>query len=140
MIPDLTTLWVVFFLLLSMMVLNALVFKPILQVIDARSAAVRDARGLAESAAQTATSAATEYTQKLNTARGEVYRQMDDMRRTALDKRAAMLIATHATAEAEISAASQRVRLESTDARAALDRDASTLAGAIVARVLGRAS
>ena len=140
MIPDLTTLWVVFFLLLSMMVLNALVFKPILQVIDARSAAVRDARGLAESAAQTATSAATEYTQKLNTARGEVYRQMDDMRRTALDKRAAMLSATHATAETEISAASQRVRLESTDARAALDRDASTLAGAIVARVLGRAS
>lgn len=140
MIPDLTTLWVVFFLLLSMMVLNALVFKPILQVIDARSAAVRDARGLAESAAQTATSAATEYTQKLNTARGEVYRQMDDMRRTALDKRAAMLSATHATAKAEISAASQRVRLESTDARAALDRDASTLAGAIVARVLGRAS
>ena len=140
MIPDISTLWVVFFLLLCTYVLNALVFKPILQVIDARSNAVRDARELADSAAQKATSAAAEYDRTLNGARAEVYGQMDDMRKAALDKRAALINQTRATIGQELSTATSRVRQESAEASASLDRDASTLAGAIVARVLGRAS
>lgn len=119
--------------------LNTLVFRPILRVIDQRADAVRGARELADSAAQKATAAAAEYDQTLNVARAEVYQQMDDMRKAALDKRAAVLAATRATVEQELSAASARVQQESTEARAALDRDASNLAGAIVSRVLGRA-
>ncbi len=128
------------FLLFCIYLLNTLVFKPILQVIEQRAGAVRGARELAESAAQKASSAAAEYDQKLNTARTEVYRQMDDVRRVAMDKRAELLAGTRATVEQELSTATARVQQESKDARAALDRDASTLAGAIVARVLGRAS
>ena len=86
--PDITTLWVVGFLLLCTFLLNTMVFQPILRIIDARATAVRGAKELAESAAQKATAAAAEYDQKLNTARGEVYGQMDDMRKSALDKRA----------------------------------------------------
>ena len=137
--PDITTLWVVGFLLLCTFLLNTLVFKPILQVIDRRATAVRDAKELAESASQKAAAAASEYDQKLSTARGEVYRQMDDMRKVAMDKRASLLASTRATVEKELSAASAQVQQESKDARAALDRDASNLAGAIVSRVLGRA-
>ena len=129
-----------FFLLLCTYVLNTLVFKPILQVIDARSNAVRDARELAESAATKATSAAAEYDRTLSAARADVYAQMDDTRKAALDKRAAILNDTRATVAQELSTATARVRQESAEARATLDRDASTLAGAIVARVLGRAS
>jgi F-type H+-transporting ATPase subunit b len=138
--PDITTLWVVGFLLLCTFLLNTMVFQPILRIIDARTDAVRGAKELAESAAQKATAAAAEYDQKLNIARGEVYRQMDDMRKSALDKRATLLAATRSTVEQELSAASARVQQESKEARAALDRDASTLAGAIVSRVLGRAT
>ena len=138
--PDITTLWVVGFLLLCTFLLNTMVFQPILRIIDARTDAVRGAKELAESAAQKATAAAAEYDQKLNVARGEVYRQMDDMRKLALDKRATLLAATRSTVEQELSAASARVQQESKEARAALDRDASTLAGAIVSRVLGRAT
>jgi F-type H+-transporting ATPase subunit b len=138
--PDITTLWVVGFLLLCTFLLNTMVFQPILRIIDARATAVRGAKELAESAAQKATAAAAEYDQKLNAARGEVYRQMDDMRKSALDKRATLLASTRATVAEELSAASARVQHESKEARTALDRDASTLAGAIVTRVLGRAS
>ena len=138
--PDITTLWVVGFLLLCTFLLNTLVFKPILQVIDRRATAVRDARELAESASQKAAAASAEYDRTLSTARGEVYRQMDDMRRVAMDKRASLLAATRATVEKELATASAQVQQESKDARAALDRDASNLAGAIVSRVLGRAS
>jgi F0F1-type ATP synthase membrane subunit b/b' len=74
--PDITTLWVVGFLLLCTFLLNTMVFQPILRIIDARSTAVRGAKELAESASQKAAAAAAEYDQKLNTARRGV-RQMD---------------------------------------------------------------
>ena len=138
--PDITTLWVVGFLLLCTYLLNTLFFKPILRIIDERAAAVRGARELADSAAQKATAAAAEYDRKLNTARAEVYGQMDEMRKAALDKRAGVLASTRATVEQELKTATARVQQESQEARAALDRDASNLAGAIVSRVLGRAS
>ena len=138
--PDITTLWVVGFLLLCTFLLNTLVFQPILRIIDARAAAVRGARELADSAAHKATAAAAEYDQKLNAARAEVYRQMDDMRKSALDKRAELLASTRSTVEQELKTAMARVQQESHEARAALDRDAANLAGAIVSRVLGRAS
>jgi F-type H+-transporting ATPase subunit b len=138
--PDITVFWVIGFLLLCTYLLNSLVFTPILRIIDERAAAVRGARELADSAAQKATSAAAEYDQKLNTARAELYQQMDDMRKKALDKRAELLASTRATVEQELKTATARVQQESQDARATLDREASTLAGAIVSRVLGRAS
>jgi F-type H+-transporting ATPase subunit b len=140
LIPDLTALWVIFFLLLTTYLLNTLIFQPILKVIEARNKAVTDARDLAQSASERATAANNEYTQKLNAARSEVYRQMDDTRRAALDERAALLAETRASVERELSQATDRVKQQATEARATLDREADTLAGAIVSRVLGRAS
>jgi F-type H+-transporting ATPase subunit b len=138
--PDITTLWVVAFLLLCTYLLNTLVFKPILQVIDQRTNAVRGARELADSAAQKATAAAGEYDLKVNAARAEVYGHMDQMRKAALDQRAALLVSTRATVEQELKTATARVQQEKQAAREMLDRDAQSLAGAIVSRVLGRAS
>lgn len=140
MIPDISTLWVVVLLLLCTAILNALVFKPILKVVDQRTAAVRGARELAESAATKAAAAAAEYDRTLNAARAEVYQQIDDTRRAALEQRAALLAETRAAVQREAQSATARVSQESADARAALDREAVGLADAIVTRVLGRAS
>jgi F-type H+-transporting ATPase subunit b len=139
-IPDLSALWVIVFLLLTVYLLNTLIFQPILTVIEARTKAVSDARDLAQSAADRATAANTEYTQRLNAARSEVYRQMDENRRRAMDQRAALLVETRATVEQELAAATARVNQQAADARATLDREAEQMAGAIVTRVLGRAS
>jgi F-type H+-transporting ATPase subunit b len=139
-IPDLSALWVIGFLLTCTFLLNTLVFQPILRVIAARLQAVADARDLAQSASDRATAAATEYNQTLNAARSDVYRQMDDKRRGALDRRAALLADTRATVQRELNEATRRVKQQAEDARATLDREADTLAGAIVSRVLGRAS
>ena len=140
MIPDISTLWVVFFLLLCTALLNTLVFQPILKVVDQRTAAVRGARELADSAATKAAAAAAEYDQKLNAARATVYKQIDDTRRAALEKRAALLADTRAAVEREAKAATARVSQESADARSALEHEATGLADAIVTRVLDRAS
>lgn len=140
MIPDISALWVIAFLLLTTYLLNTLIFQPILKVIAARTEAVTGARELAQTAADRATAANTEYGQQLNAARSEVYRQIDEKRRAALEQRSALLAETRATVEQELAGASTRVRQQAADARATLDREAESLAGAIVSRVLGRAS
>ena len=137
---DLSALWVIVFLLLTTYLLNTLIFQPILKVIEARAKAVSDARDLAQSAADRATVANTEYSLQLNAARSEVYRQMDEKRRAAMDQRAALLGETRAAVDRELAGATARVKQQATDARATLDREAESMAGAIVSRVLGRAS
>lgn len=140
MTPDLSTLWVVFFLLLCTVLLNSLIFKPLLQAVDQRSGAVRDARELAESASRKAMDASAQYDRTLNAARAEVYTHLDETRRAALEKRAALLAETRAEVEQQSHAALARVQQDSATARETLDREAAALAGAIVTRVLGRAS
>jgi F-type H+-transporting ATPase subunit b len=140
MVPDISTLWVVFFLLLCTVLLNTLIFQPILKVIDQRTAAVRGARELAESAATKAAAAAAEYARTLTAARAEVYTQIDETRRSALEKRAQLLSDTKSAVERDARSATAVVAQESAAARTSLDREASQLANDIVTRVLGRAS
>jgi F-type H+-transporting ATPase subunit b len=138
-IPDITSLWVIFFVLTTVLLLNTLVFKPILGVIEARLKAVTDARALAESAAERTSAAAAEYDTQLTAARSSLYREMDDKRRAALEKRAAIVGETKAVVERELKDASERVKQQAAAAQASLDHEADALAGAIVSRVLGRA-
>jgi F0F1-type ATP synthase membrane subunit b/b' len=63
---------------------------------------------------------------------------MDDMRRTALDERAAILSKTRAEAEAEIAAASAKLHAEAEEARRRLSAEADSLGAAIAERILGR--
>lgn len=140
MIPDLSALWVIAALLTCTYLVNTLVFQPVLRVMEARLQAVADARALAQTASDRAAAAMTEYSQKLNAARTEVYRQMDDKRRSALESRAALVGETRAAAERDLAEATARLQQQTAEARASLDREADALAGSIVSRVLGRRS
>ncbi len=140
MIPDISTLWVVFFLLLCTWLLNTLIFQPILKVIDARAAAVKGARDLADTAAARAADATARYDAEVSAARAEVYAQIDATRKAALDRRAQMLAETRTLVEQETKEATATVARESAAAREALERDAHDMSRAIVMRVLGRAS
>ena len=138
--PDLSVLAVIVLLLTCTVLLNTLIFKPVLRVMGARERAVRDSRELAESAAQKAAAAAVEYDRTLGLARADVYRQMDDTRRAALEQRATLLAQTRTDVEHELAQATQRVQAQSSEARARLEQQVGDLAGDILKRVLGRAS
>jgi F-type H+-transporting ATPase subunit b len=137
-IPDLSVLWVIALLMLCVFVLNTLVFKPILHVSESRARAVRDARELAASAAQKAAEASANFDRTLSAARAEVYTQMDEARRVALDKRSAILTDTKRETERALADATARLSGQAAAARASLERDAEALAADIVSRVLGR--
>jgi F-type H+-transporting ATPase subunit b len=137
-LPDLSVVWVIFFVLLLTAVLNGLLFKPLIRVMEERQRAITSAREMAERSAQEARRAAAEFDRKTGEARAELYAQMDQMRRTALDERAAIMTRTRAEAEAEIAAASAKLQAEAEEARQRLSADADALGAAVAERILGR--
>jgi F-type H+-transporting ATPase subunit b len=138
LLPDLSVVWVIFFVLLLTIVLDKLLFRPILRVIEQREHAITSARELAERAASDARAASLEFDQKMSGARAEVYRQMDEMRRAALDERADIMARTRAEAEAEIAAAAATLDADVEDARRKLSADADALGAVVAERILGR--
>jgi F-type H+-transporting ATPase subunit b len=136
--PDLSVLWVIFFVLLLTILLDRLLFRPLQRVMHERAEATRSARELAERSASEARAAALEFERKTAAARAEVYRQMDDMRKTALAERTEILTQTRAQAEADIAAATSRLQAETEEARRRLAADAEALGGAAAERILGR--
>ena len=69
MIPDLSVLWVIFFVLLAVWVVNRLLLKPLLRVMHEREHAAASARALAEKAAADAAAAAADFEARTNAAR-----------------------------------------------------------------------
>jgi F-type H+-transporting ATPase subunit b len=137
-LPDLSVLWVIFFVLLLTVILDRLLFKPILRVMAERERAITSARELAERSASEARAASEEFERKTTAARAEVYRQMDEMRRAALTERADILSRTRADAEAEIASATAQLEAEVDRARRTLTAEAEALGTAAAERILGR--
>ena len=138
MFPDVTVFWVVFFIFLTGVIFNGLILRPILRVMSEREGAVKSARELAESAAAQARTATAEFEARIQAARGDIYREMDEKRRRALARRAELLAETRATVQTEIVGARESLQKQAAAARARLEQDANGLAGDIVERVLGR--
>ena len=125
-------------MLLLSVILDRLLLRPLTQVMQQREGAIRSARDLAESSRAKAQAAADEFESKTRAARAEVYRQMEDKRRAALDRRAEIVAATRAEVDKTANEATERIRAQADAARTQIDRDADALATTIVERVLGR--
>ena len=138
MLPDLSVFWVIFFVMLLTVIIDRLLLRPVLRVMQAREGAIRSARELAEKSANQARAAAAEFDQKTTAARAETYRQMDEMRRAALAQRSEEMARTRAEAEAQVAAASQRLAAETEEAKRRLELDADALGAAVAERILGR--
>jgi F-type H+-transporting ATPase subunit b len=137
-LPDLSVVWVIGFVLLLTAILNRLLFKPVLKVLAERERATASARALAEESAAQARAAAAEFERKTREARAELYAQMDEMRRDATNTRLQVLAETRAEAEAEVATASARLKAEADEARRTLSADAEALGAQVAERILGR--
>jgi F-type H+-transporting ATPase subunit b len=137
-IPDLSVVWVILLVLLLIGVLNRLLLRPMTRVMAERDGAIRSARELAEASQARALAATEELEARTRAARGDVYRQMDEKRRDALERRAQLVAGTRSEVERATADAKQRVRAQALAAREQLDRDADAIATTIVERVLGR--
>jgi len=137
-LPDLSVVWVIGFVLVLTVVLDRLLLRPVTRIMKAREDAIGSARELAETSRARAQAAMDEFDAKTRAARAEVYRQMEDNRRAALATRAELVAATRGEVERSMGEAAVRLQTQAAAARAQLERDADVLAGSIVERVLGR--
>ena len=138
MLPNVSVLWVIFFILVLTFVVDRMLLRPVLGVIRRREEASESARELARRSAAEAQAASAEFDRKTTAARAEMYREMDEMRRTALARRAEIVAATRAEAEAQVTDAVKRLDEEAAEARRKLQADAQVLGAAAAERILGR--
>ncbi len=138
MLPNLSVLWVIFFVLVLTFVLDRLLLRPVLDVIRRREETSASARELANRSASEAQAAAAEFEEKTNAARAQIYREMDDMRRAALMHRAEVAARTRAEADAQIAEATKKLQAEAQDARHRLESEAQALGTQAAERILGR--
>jgi F-type H+-transporting ATPase subunit b len=138
MLPNLSVLWVIFFILVLTFIVDRLLLKPVLGVIRRREEAIESARELARRSATEAQAAAAEFDRKTTAARAEMYRDMDEMRRAALGRRAEIVAETRAEAEAQVADAITQLDAETAEARRKLEVDAQALGAAAAERILGR--
>lgn len=138
MLPDLSVLWVITFVLLLTVILQQLFFKPLLRVMHAREDAVSSARALAERSAAEARRASEEFDAKTTAARASFYRELDEMKQRGQEERTAMIDAARAQADRELEAARVTLAAETTQARAQLEQDAQVIGQQIADRLAGR--
>ncbi len=138
MLPSLGVFWVILIVLLVAFVLDRGLFRPIGRVMREREAAIRSAQEMAQAAATRAREATAEFEQRTRAAQAEVYREMDENRRLANEKRAAIMAQTRQEVDAQVADASARLKAEASEARAQLEKEADVLGEAIVERVLDR--
>jgi F-type H+-transporting ATPase subunit b len=137
-LPDLSVVWVIGFVLVLTILLDRLLLRPVTRIMKAREAAIGSARDMAETSRSRAQAAMDEFDAKTRAARADVYRQMEENRRAALATRAELVAATRGEVERSMAEATLRLQAQTTAARAQLERDADALASTIVERVLGR--
>ena len=138
MLPNLSVFWVIFFILVLTFVVDRLLLKPVLGVIRRREESIESARELARRSATQAQAAAAELDRKTAAARAEMYREMDEMRRGALGRRAEIVAQTRVEAEAQVAEAITRLDAEAVEARRTLEVDAQALGAVAADRILGR--
>ena len=138
MLPDLSVVWVIGFVLLLSVLLDRLLLRPVTRIMKARESAIGSAREMAETSRARAQAAMDEFDARTRAARADVYRQMEENRRAALATRAELVASTRSEVERSMGEATVRLRTQADAARGQLERDADTLATTIVERVLGR--
>jgi F-type H+-transporting ATPase subunit b len=137
-LPDLSVIFVVIAVVLLAIVLDRVLFKPLLRVMRERADAVSSAISLAETATAKAQAATAEFDAKVSAARTDIYKQMDERRKAAEGYRAELMAKTKTEVEAQLADAKATLQAQADQARASLDKDAEALGRQIAAKVLGR--
>ena len=112
-------------------------FKPLQQVLRQRYEATEGARKLAEASLLNASEKAAQYEAALRSARAETYKELEQLRRTLQDDRAAGVKEARASAEAAVAQAKAALAGEVAGLKKDLEAETGALADRIAGKILG---
>jgi F-type H+-transporting ATPase subunit b len=139
-LPNLSVIFVIVAIVLLAVVLDRVLFKPLVRVMRERESAVKSALELAESAAARAQAATAEFDANVAAARADLYKQMDERRKAAESYRQDLVAQTRAEVGAQLAGAKAELEAQTAQARATLEAEAEELGRDIASKVLGRPS
>lgn len=125
-----------FFVLLG--ILQKLVFKPFLKVMEERRGEVKGALGRVRELEERNAAQQAAYEAQLEAARSVAQEQREVFRREAAEQETQLLTAAHDEAAARLAAVRRRVAEEQEEAGALLRQEARTLGEAIARKLAGR--
>jgi F-type H+-transporting ATPase subunit b len=130
-----------FLVLLLHQYLKAVFFKPLARVLAERSEATEGARKKAAESLERANAKAAAYEQSLRTARNEIYRDQEEVRRKWQNEQAAQVAEARHRSEAAVKEAKAQLAAEAEAAKASLEANSRMLAEQITRTILhGRAA
>jgi len=116
-------------------------FKPLAKILQERYDATEGARKQAELSLARADQKAAEYEAALRAARAETYKEMEQMRRSLQEERAARMKEARVRAEAAVAQAKAALHAEAEQLEKSVEADSIALAGQIADKILrGRAA
>jgi len=118
--------------------LKQFLYKPLDKVLKERSESTAGYRKLAEESLAAADRKTREYEEALRHARGEIYREQEEMRKQWQQEQASALQAARRSAEAQVAEAKASLAAEAEAASRALEAEADSLAEQITRSVLAR--
>lgn len=118
--------------------LNALIFKPILKVFDERKAKVEGVMDEARRLSEEAERLMEEYERKISEARQQALQLVNEGRIQAMEDQKEALAKVREEAEAQLKQLKERIDKEKGEASRVLERFAQVLSISIAERLLGR--
>ena len=140
MLPNLSVIFVIIAVVLLAIVLDRVLFQPLLRVMRRRDEAIKSAMQAAESATAKAQAASAEFDASVTAARADLFRQMDERRKAAEGYRKELVARTKADVDAQLTSAKAELEAQAAQARATLEAEAEALGRDIATKVLGRPS
>ena len=125
-------------LLLLHFYFKAMLFGPLAKILKQRDALTKGARQSADESLASAERKTTEYESRLRDARGEVYREQEEIRRKWLAEQAEQIEQARGRSAAAVRTAKERIAGEAAEARNSLRDTSGTLADQIAGTILNR--
>ena len=116
--------------------LKHMLFQPLQKALDERKAATNGVRAAAAEALKVAEQKASEYEDALHKARGEVYKEQDQLRLELRKQREAALESVRTQTEALLADARKRIETERDSAKATLQAESDSIAESIAAAAM----
>ncbi|HWP85912.1 MAG TPA: ATP synthase F0 subunit B [Terriglobia bacterium] len=133
-IPTFLLVWILYFYT------GRFFLQPLRQTLQRRHDATEGLRQTAAERLRLAEQKTAEYQEAMRSHAADLYRQQEQDRQRALEKRAEILRLARAQAEQRLAAARQQIQRDAEEAKRVLERESEALAAGIVRAVLGASS
>ena len=124
--------------IILLIVLNKLLYKPLLKVMAERREKVDGDHARAKNLQADIDEKMERYQQQLSEAKALANAERNKLKKMASEEEAAMLAEAHKKASTRLQAIKQQVAVEAAEASKTLQKEAKSLAGQIATKILGR--